>query len=100
MVDGKVLKVPLLLRNPPDLHTINLFPNFKCQLICPNDPGPIVYCPMAVGLGKGKATLEILRLEVGFFGSDAQMLPQLVDLALDHASQNLVIHQVGDLCDC
>ncbi|MBW0589079.1 hypothetical protein O181_128794 [Austropuccinia psidii MF-1] len=86
MVDGEVLKVPLLLRHPPDSHAIDLFPKFECQLIRSNDPGPIVYFPMAVGLGKGKAMLQILRSEVGIFGSDSQMLPQFVDLALNHAS--------------
>ncbi|MBW0519582.1 hypothetical protein O181_059297 [Austropuccinia psidii MF-1] len=99
MVDSKVLKVPLLLRRPPDSHPINLFPKFKFRLICPSDPGPIIYCPMAVGLDQGKAMLEILRLEVGFFGSDAQTLTQFVDLMLDCASQNLVSDQVGDLCN-
>ncbi|MBW0479692.1 hypothetical protein O181_019407 [Austropuccinia psidii MF-1] len=99
MVDSDVLKVPLLLRRPPDSYPINLFPKFKCRLIRPNNPGLIIYHPMAVGLGKGKAPLEIFRPEIWFFGSNAQMLTQFVDLALDCASQNLVSHQVGDLCN-
>ncbi|MBW0501655.1 hypothetical protein O181_041370 [Austropuccinia psidii MF-1] len=39
----------------------------------------------------GKATLEILRPEVGFFGSDARTFTQIVDLALDGASRYMFL---------
>ncbi|MBW0572067.1 hypothetical protein O181_111782 [Austropuccinia psidii MF-1] len=100
MVDHKVFQLPLLLRCPPNMDPINLFPELKCGLVRPNHLGPIVDCPMAVGMGKGKASLEVLRLEVGFFGSNARLLTQLVDLALDLPSGDLVSQKVSDLCNC
>ncbi|MBW0585561.1 hypothetical protein O181_125276 [Austropuccinia psidii MF-1] len=99
MVDRKVFQLPLLLRCPPNTDPINLFPKLKCGLVRPNHPGPIVDHPMAVGLGKCKALLEVLRSKVGFFGSNSRLLTQIVDIALDLPSGDLVSKKVSDLCN-
>ncbi|MBW0583885.1 hypothetical protein O181_123600 [Austropuccinia psidii MF-1] len=99
MVDHNVFQFPLLLRCPPNTEPINLFPKIKCGLVRPNHLGPIIDCPMVVGMGKGEASLEVLRLEVGFFGRNARLLTEPVDLALDRLSGDLVSQKVSDLCN-
>ncbi|MBW0556901.1 hypothetical protein O181_096616 [Austropuccinia psidii MF-1] len=95
MVDSKVLEVPFLLRGPPNLHLINHFPKLEGQFVRPNDPGPIVYRPMAVGLGECQAPLEVLRSEVGLSGGNARVLPEFMYLSLDRSGGDHVGHQVG-----